>query len=104
MKVIESWKAFSELVALRLGSKYKEGKRGWDGEYPISSILKELREDLKVVNCNLKSSLLLSSDELKLLCQDIAARAMFVHHHISKKAKERTDDAKARCDERKTSD
>jgi hypothetical protein len=104
MKVLESWKTFSELVSLRLADKHKEGKTGLDGEYPISSTLKELREDLKTVHYNLEGNLLLSSDELKLLCKDIAARAMFVHYHISKKAKEKKADEKARPDECQTSD
>jgi len=73
-KIDKAVDEFAAVIKYRMKQKYVEGYRGWDEQYPIEYICKELRDDA----CDLVK--MHASYGYPTVCKDIdvGARAMMV--------------------------
>lgn len=95
VRITEAWNDFSTEVLQQLLALAAKGKRGWDKEYPRSSIFKEIQADLRTVRYSEEVKRLCSeTDELKL-CLDIAAHVMFIYHRRKKEMDKNTSGSKS---------
>ena len=80
----EAWDRFQKSVLDRLIQQTKAGHRGWDGAFPMTSLLNGLKDDVSSIKIHRVLTHAEAKEDSKA-CVDIAARAMFLwfrnQHH-----------------------
>jgi hypothetical protein len=82
-RITEAWERFSNAVLAGLLKKAEAGKTGWDKSYPRSSLFREMNSDLRTVQYSNNVSRTCTLEEEVVLCQNIAAYAMFLAYRAA---------------------